>query len=64
MFIHIVVKPARYFINRLLDTLHNMNGSKTRMAESIKKDIVFCYLSSISMVPLPICMKICIALMS
>ena len=39
MFIHKVVKPARYFINRLLDTLRNMNGSKTRMNEAVKRDI-------------------------
>ena len=41
MFIHKVVKPARYFINRLLDTLRNMNGSKARMNESVKRDITW-----------------------
>ena len=35
----LMFKPARYFINRLLDTLRNMNGTKTRMTESVKKHI-------------------------
>ena len=39
LFIHKVVKPARYFLNRLLDTLRTMKQDKAPMTEAISKDI-------------------------
>ena len=42
MFVHKVVKPARLFVNRLLNTLRNM-GDKCPMSIDVKKDITwFC----------------------
>ena len=38
MFVHKVVKPARLFINRLLDTLRIMS-TKYDMSMDVKKDI-------------------------
>ena len=38
MFVHKVIKPARYFVNRLLDTLRNMNQVST-MSQDIKRDV-------------------------
>ena len=44
MVVHKVVKPARVFVNRLLETLRNM-GSKANMSAAILKDINwFCQL--------------------
>ena len=37
-FVHKVVKPARYFVNRLLETLRSMNQFST-MSEDIKLDV-------------------------
>ena len=39
MFIHKVVHPARYFVNRLLETLRRMNNDKVPMSDPITKDI-------------------------
>ena len=39
MFVHKVVKPARYFVNRLLHTLRTMEQDKAPMTEAIQKDI-------------------------
>ena len=38
MFIHKVVKPARLFVNRLLEALRNM-GDREKMSEGIQRDI-------------------------
>ena len=38
MFIHKVVKPARYFVNRLLETLRTMNDIQ-RMNQEVIKDV-------------------------
>ena len=44
MFVHKVVKPARMFVNRLLETLQNM-GNKATMSTEVLKDINwFCQL--------------------
>ena len=39
MFIHKVVHPARYFVNRLLETLRSMNKEKGPMSEPVRKYI-------------------------
>ena len=39
MFVHKVVKPARYFVNKLLHTLRIMKQDKVPMTEDIQKDI-------------------------
>ena len=39
MFIHKVVHPARYFVNRLLEALRSMNKEKIPMSEPVQKDI-------------------------
>ena len=39
MFVHKVVHAARYFVNRLLDTLRNMTKQKTPMSNPIRQDI-------------------------
>ena len=38
MFIHKVVKPARYFVNRLLETLRNIENTQ-RMNQDVIKDV-------------------------
>ena len=44
MFIHKVVRPAKLFVNRLLETLRNM-GNKSTMSTEVLKDINwFCHL--------------------
>ena len=38
MSVHKVIKPARYFVNRLLEKLRNMNQVST-MSQDIKRDV-------------------------
>ena len=39
MFIHKVVHPARYFVNRLLETLRGMDRERIPMSEPVQRDI-------------------------
>ena len=39
MFIYNCVRPSRFFVNRLLNTLRSANASKNKINEDIRKDI-------------------------
>ena len=39
MFIHKVVHPARYFVNRLLEALRGINKEKFSMSEPVQKTL-------------------------
>ena len=63
MFVHKVVKPARYFVNRLLHTLCTMKQDEVPMTEAIHKTLIgFWFLSGNSMALPFICMPTFIVL--
>ena len=41
MFIYKAVKPSRFFVNRLLEALRSVNGTKVHVGDTIKRDLTW-----------------------